>query len=337
MAPLRLIVLMGLSVLVLSPQFGLAQTGDTARKTVTIYAGGPVGGGIDLYARLVARHLGRHLPDSPSVVVSNMPGAGSISCANFIHNVAPKDGTAIAIVQQGIAEEQAFGTEAVRFDARKFGWVGRIASNVEISYVWHTVPVRSIEDLKSRETVFAALGLSSIVYPELLNGMIGTRIKLVRGYTGTPAAHVALERGEVEGSSGSLNTMKTTSRDWMLGGKVRILVQYALQRHPELPDVPAIVEFGATPQDRAVFAFYANSAEIGRSIIAPPGLPPQVLNRLRTAFAATMKDPQFVAEIKQIGADFDPSPGEELESIVERTIGVSPESLERARAVRALR
>ena len=179
---------------------------------------------------------------NPTVIVSNMLGAGSLACANFIYNVAPRDGSALAMVVQNIAEEQVLGSEGIRYDAAKFGWIGRLASNLEIAYLWHTVPVNGIDDLKRRETIFAGSGSSSIIYPLLLNNILGTRIKLVRGYSGTPTAHLAMERGEAEGTLGSLSGIRALVPEWLPTGKIKVLLQFRQERYADLANVPTIME-----------------------------------------------------------------------------------------------
>ena len=202
-------------------------------KTLTVYVGAPVAGGYDTYGRLLARHIGRHVPGNPTVIVSNMPGGSGINAANFMYNVAPKDGTAIAILIQTMGEEQGLGTEGIRFDVKRFNWIGRVTSNVEMVYVWHTVPVKTIDDVKKRETILASAGPASITYPLLLNDMIGTRFKLVRGYQGTQNTSLAMQRGEVDGATGSIVAVKTLS-NWLTSGEINILTQYATKRHREL-------------------------------------------------------------------------------------------------------
>jgi tripartite-type tricarboxylate transporter receptor subunit TctC len=304
-------------------------------KTVTIYVGNPVGGGYDLYGRLVARHLGRHLPGNPSVIVANMPGASSITCANFLYNAAPKDGTALGILTQTFEEEQVFGSAGVQFDAARFNWVGRISSNTEMAYVWHTVPVKTIDDLKTRETLFAAANASTFVYPLLLNSMIGTRFKLIRGYPGTQETHLAMQRGEIEGATSSLNTVKIMTEDWLGTGKIKVLVQYGLERHPELANVPAVAELGRTPDDKAILTFFAKSAAIGRSVIVPPDMPADRLAVVRTAFDATMTDPQFLADAQRLRTDINPMPGAQLQELIKNSVRLSDDERERARAVRS--
>jgi tripartite-type tricarboxylate transporter receptor subunit TctC len=304
-------------------------------KTVTLSVGFGPGGGYDLYARVLARHLGRHLPGHPAVVVANMPGAASIRATNYIANVAPKDGTALGIVAQSIAEEQLLGVAGVSYDVTRLGWIGRIAANVEVIYVWHTAAVKTLDDLRGTEATLAGTGPSSSIYPRLLNAIAGMKWKVIAGYNTTSAAHLAMQRREVDGATSSLNTLQTTQRDWLENGLIRILLQLATRRSAELANVPAVVELARTPEDRDVLAFYANSGTVGRSVIAPPGLPAERVAMLRAAFDATMKDTEFRAEIEATGLALDPMTGAELEALVEAATRVSGAVLTRARAGRA--
>jgi tripartite-type tricarboxylate transporter receptor subunit TctC len=305
-----------------------------AGKTVTIYIGYGPGGGYDLYGRVLSRHLGKYLPGHPTVVVSNMPGAGSVRAANYVYTVAPKDGTALGIVAQSIGEEQLVGTSGVSYDVAKFNWIGRFAANVEVAYVWHEAPVQTIADLKTTEATFAGTGPSSQIYPRLLNGIAGMKWKLVNGYNTTAVAHLAMQRREVDGATSSLNTLKTMQRDWLDGGLIRILVQFALKRNAEMADVPAVIEFGNNQEDKDVLSFYAASGVVGRAVIAPPNIPADRVALLRTAFDATLKDAGFLAEIASSKLEFEPMSGAELQKLVEGSTKVTSTVLQRARAAR---
>jgi tripartite-type tricarboxylate transporter receptor subunit TctC len=311
-----------------------ASAQDLAGKTVTIYVGFGPGGGYDLYGRVFARHLGKHLPGHPTVVVSNMPGAASIRAANYVYNVAPRDGTALGMVAQSIAEEQLLGTAGVSYDVTRLAWIGRFAANVEVAYVWLQAPVKTVYDLKTTEATFAGTGPASSVYPRLLNAMAGMKWKVIAGYNTTAAAHLAMQRREVDGATSSLNTLKTTQRDWLDQSLIRILVAFALTRRGDFADVPAVVELGATPEDKAVLGFYANSGAVGRSVIAPPGLGAERIAMLRTAFDATMKDKEFLSEIETTKLEFEPMAGAELQALVEASTKVTSAVLARARAAR---
>jgi len=321
--------------LALGPAAPAAAQDTFAGKTVTISVGFGPGGGYDLYARVLARHLGRHLPGHPTVVVSNMPGAASIRATNYIANVAPKDGTALGIVAQSVAEEQLLGVAGVSYDVARLAWIGRVAPNVEVAYVWHAAAVKTLDDLRSTEGTFAGTGPSSSIYPRLLNTIAGMKWKVIAGYNTTSAAHLAMQRREVDGATSSLNTLKTTQRDWLDNSLIRILVQFALKRSGDLAQVPAVVELATTSEDRDVLAFYANSGTVGRAVIAPPGMPAERVALLRAAFDATMKDAEFRAEIATTRLELEPMPGVELQTLVEAVTRVSSSVLARARAARA--
>ena len=322
-------------ILATAPAHAQSPSPNFAGKTVTIHVGYGPGGGYDLYGRVLARHLGRHLPGHPTVVVSNMPGAASIRAANYLYAVAPRDGTALGIVAQSIGEEQLLGAAGVSYDVGKFNWIGRFAPNVEVSYVWHTANVRTIDDLKTTEAAFAGTGPSSSVYPRLLNSMAAMKWKVVSGYATTSAAHLAMARREVDGATSSLNTLKTTQRDWLDNKLIRIIVQFALTRSRDLADVPAVVEFGQTREDKDVLAFYAASGAVGRTVIAPPNLDAEMTRILRAGFDATMKDAGFLSEIESTKLEFEPMSGAQLQALVNRSTIVTSAVLQRARAARA--
>jgi tripartite-type tricarboxylate transporter receptor subunit TctC len=304
---------------------GLVQAQEPFKgKTITVYISASVGGGYDTYGRLVARHIGRFLPGEPTVIAGNVPGGFGVAAANFLYNVAPKDGTALGVPVQTVAEEQVLRGDAVQYDAAKFGWVGRMAPNVELALVWHGVPVKRFEDLQQRETIFAGQGASAVSYPMLLNRLLDTRIKLVRGYRSTASVRLAMEQGEVEGMTGSLDVISAAAPDWVSDRKVTILLQYQHERHPNLAEVPAVLEFIRSSEDREIFSFFIGSATVGRSLVAPPGLPPEQLALLRRAFDEMQRDEQFVEEAKQAKIQLGPLPGTALQAIVERQIDVSP-------------
>jgi tripartite-type tricarboxylate transporter receptor subunit TctC len=303
-------------------------------KTITVYIATPAGGSFDLYGRLLARHIGRHLPGRPTVIAANMPGAGGITCTNFTYNVAPKDGTAIAIFHQTMGDEQALEAKGVHFDVAKFNWIGRVTSNVEMTYTSSVSATKTIEDAQNRVTILGAGGgPGTIIYPVLLNNLVGTRFKLIRGYGGTQNAHLAMERGEVEGATTSYNTVRTTT-DWLATGKVNVLVQYAPARHSALPHVRTIEELAHNEEDKALFAFLTQASAIGRSFAAPPGVPQERLAILRAAFNATMRDSQFLVELAQAQAEYDPLPGEILQQVVSRRIELSPTNRQRVQTAR---
>jgi tripartite-type tricarboxylate transporter receptor subunit TctC len=305
-------------------------------KTLTVVTSFEAGGPYDFYSRLIARHLGAHLPGHPAVVVQNMPGAGGLRGANYLYNVAARDGTALGVVSQTVAVGQVLGTTAgIQYDARKYSWIGRLNANVEVLHSWHASGVRSIEDAKRREVVVAGTGptSSSVVMPRLMNELIGTKFKVVTGFAGPTSAQLALERGEVEGIVKPWSSLKVGNADWLRESKINLIVQYTRERHRELPQLPAIVDLGQDETQRQIFALYAGGAALGTALLAPPGLPARTVVLLRQAFDAAMRDPALIEEVGKSGVDIDPLSGAELEQVVAATFRIAPDVLERARAL----
>lgn len=287
-------------------------------KTITIYVGFGAGGGYDIYGRLVGQHIGRHLPGNPAVVVSNMTGAGSLVAANHLYAVAPKDGTALGVIDQNIAIGQVMG-EYKTIDAEKFNWIGRMASGVETITVWHDSPVKSITDAKTKAIPVAGTGpsASSVLYPIVLNNMLGTKFKTVSGYTGTPEMMTAMEKREVD-ACGALNvaTISAAYADLYRTGKIVPIVQFSQKRHPYIKDTPAVVELATNEQQKGVLGLFAAGGDFGRYLIAPPGLPADVVATLRTAFMAAMADPALKTQAARSNIDVEPIEGSELQKMV---------------------
>ncbi|MCC6887332.1 MAG: hypothetical protein IT536_02135 [Hyphomicrobiales bacterium] len=302
-------------------------------KTIRLSIGAGPGGGYDLYGRLLARHLGRHLPGNPSIVPQNVTGASSLNLTNALFNSAPRDGTAIGIVNQATPVQQYLLTSNIHYDARKFNWIGRLSSTVELGVVWHTVPVNSIQDVMHRETTMGGTGptSSSAVMPFLLNNLAGTKFKVVTGFRGTTEMGLAMERGEVEGTSTPLESLTSNRAEWALNKKIRLLVQYTASRDAELPDVPAMAELGKTNEGREILRFFASSADIGRSIVGPPGIPEATVTIMRRAFDATLKDQLFVEEAKKLGIQLKPITGEELQGLITKVADFPIELITKAR------
>src|SRR5262245_50284005 len=282
---------------------GAQDAPDFKGKTVTVIASFEVGGPYDVYSRLIARHLGTHLPGSPAVVVQNMPGAGGLRGANYLYNVAARDGTVLGVVSQTVAVGQVLATTpGIQYDARSYNWIGRINSNVEVHLTWHASGVRSIEDAKRREVVLAGTGptSSSVVMPRLMNELIGTRFKVVTGFTGPTSAQLALERGEVEGIVKPWSSIKVGSADWLREKKINLIVQHTRERHRELPDVPAIVDLGQDASQRQIFALFAGGAALGTALLAPPGVAEGTAAALRQAFDQAMRSEEHTSELQSL-------------------------------------
>jgi tripartite-type tricarboxylate transporter receptor subunit TctC len=305
-----------------------------ARKTITVTIGYTAGGSYDLYGRMIARHLGKHIPGQPTVIAQNMPGAGSLKAASFLYEVAPKDGTALGVIVESAALEQALANPAVQYDAARFSYIGRVATSNNIFMQWHSSKVQSLDDSRRMESSLAGTGPGSIAdtVPKLLNALTGTRFKLITGYPASSEAMLAMERGEVEGASSSWAAVKVGKQAWLRERKIRIILQTTPERVPELPDAPSLGEIGDTPEDRAVFALYASGSAVGRSLLAPPGLPAERVQVLRDAFQAMVKDGEFAGDLQRMNVELDPLPGEAVAQLAARALAAPAAVRERAKA-----
>jgi tripartite-type tricarboxylate transporter receptor subunit TctC len=306
---------------------------DYSGKTVTILSCFAAGGGYDTYARLYAAHLGPHLAGNPSVVVKNMPGAGGLACTNSLYSTAPRDGTVQGMVPQNVATAQLLGAPGSKFDVAKFNWLGRINSNIEVQQLWHTSQAKTIADVKRIQVVAAGTGpdSSSVVFPRILDEMLGMKFKVVPGYEGVSMVTLAMERGEVESIARPWALSKTVHPEWLKDKTIINLVQYTAERNAELAHVPAVVELAETPEQKAILSLYTSGSDIGRSILAPPGLPDAIVADARRAFDDTMHDPQLLADIKRNGLDFDPLSGARLQALVVEITRIDPALAEKAK------
>jgi tripartite-type tricarboxylate transporter receptor subunit TctC len=303
-------------------------------KSLDLEIGYPTGGSNDAYGRLLAGHLGKHIPGSPTIVPRNMPGAGSFLAVNRVHSTLPKDGTVIGLGAPTLALDEKLGSQGVRFKTAELNWLGRVDSLINIVMMWKTSPVKTIADAQKIESTLSGTGAGSTVsiYPTVLNNVIGTKFKLVMGYRGSNEAMLAMERGEVEGHSTAWSAVKVAKPDWVRDKTVSIIVQFALKRHPELPDVPTAVELARNDDERQVLAAIMNASEVGTAFFTGPGVPPDRLAALRHAFDETMKDPEFLAEAQRIRLGVTPMTGEELQKLVAQVSSLSPALLEKVRA-----
>jgi len=299
-------------------------------RTVEMVIGTQPGGGYDLYGRLIARSIGKHIPGQPTVIVKNMPGAGHLRMTNWLYNVAPKDGTVLATAPQALAIEQALGSEGIQYDAAKFGWIGRAAPVTEITYTWHTSPTKTLADARARETVMGGSGPTSptVFYLKALNALAGTRFRIIQGFPGGAETELAMQRGEVEGGSKAWASMKVDNADWLREKKVSILLQYGLERAADLPDVPLAAELGTEPLGRAALKLFAMGNAMGRSIMATPSIPPERLAALQKAFMDTMNDPELIGFASERNIDIGPAlDGPGLARIVADTLAVTPDTV----------
>ena len=306
-------------------------------KSIELAIGYPPAGSNDVYARLLARHLGKHIPGNPTVVPQNRPGAGSFLTLAYVYGVAPKDGSVIGIGAPTAPLDEKLGTQGVRFKTAELNWIGRIDSLINIVFTWHTSPVKTVDDAFKTEAKLSGTGVGSTVsiYPTVMNRVLGTKFKLIMGYKGSNDAQLAVERGEVEGHSTSWTAVKVAHQDWRPDKKINILVQFSIKKHPELLDVPTVVELARNDEDRQVLSAVVNAAEIGTAFFTSPGVPKDRVETLRRAFDATMKDPDFLAEAPKTQLSVGPLSGEELQKLVAEVAAIKPDILEKVRSAYA--
>ena len=302
-------------------------------KTISMIVGNPVGNDYDYRGRLIARHIGRHIPGNPTVVPRNMPGAGGLVAANWMAKLAPQDGTTLFMIAQPHAPGQAMALPNIQFDVRAFHWIGNTIDTPNVVNAWHTSDIRTIEDVMKRELVVGGTtGTNSVVYPAVLNALVGTRFRVVTGYPGGGELNLAMERGEIQGrGSNSWAAWKSTKQQWLTEKKIIILVQVALQRAPDLPDVPLLLELAKNDFDRKVLTFLSADTAISRAVVTTPNVPHERVEALRRAFDATMKDKAFLAEAAEARMDIVPSTGEAAQQVAQSIVDADPAVVARAR------
>jgi tripartite-type tricarboxylate transporter receptor subunit TctC len=302
-------------------------------KTLTIIISTEPGGLYDVYGRLLARHMPKHIPGNPAAVVQNMPGAGGVKATNHIANLAPKDGTVIAGVHSGVPTIPLTSPDGVQFDPLKLGWIGSITKDPFVGYVWSSVPLNNLEEAKTKTVSMgaASFGTGGVDYLILANEFFGFKFKLVPGYKDSVEVKLAMERGEVQGTfANSYGDIRTTNMDWITEKKVRFIVQHGFEKHPDLPDVPLLMDQAKTEADRQALTFMLARQEHSKPYFAPPGTPPDRLDALRRAFDATMKDPDFLKEAAAARVAVEqPMTGEALAAIIAKEVATPTSAIER--------
>jgi tripartite-type tricarboxylate transporter receptor subunit TctC len=304
-------------------------------RTLQMLIGYTPGGGYDLNARVLARHIGKHIPGNPSVVAQTMAGAGSLRLANFLYNVAPKDGTAIGMVGRGMAMEPLIGSSATQYDARLFTWIGSVSDQVSLCANWHTSKVKSWQDMLTTEFTVGGEGSGSDpdMFATTIRNLFGVKIRLVSGYPGGNEINLAMERGEVDGRCGwSWSSIKITKPDWLATKSINLLVQMALHANDELKGVPLILDFARTERERQILKLVLSRQEMGWPFTAPPDLPPERAAALRAAFDATMKDPDYLAEARQRQLDVNPMTGMAIDRLIKELYATPPEAIAATRS-----
>jgi tripartite-type tricarboxylate transporter receptor subunit TctC len=304
-------------------------------RSVDLYIGYSVGGGYDIYARLLARHMGRHLPGNPTVVPRNMEGAGSLRLANWLSKVAPRDGSAFGTIGRAVAFDPLFGEGAAQFKATEFGWIGSANDEVSVCAAWGKTGIERFEDLYRREVFVGGTGGNSDTdtFPKAINSILGTKMRLVTGYPGGNDITLAMQRGEVQARCGwSWSSVKINHPGWVKDGTLKILAQLSLEKHPDLPQVPLIIDMVKNAEQRAVLRLVFAGQVMGRPFLAPPGLSPERLASLRKAFMATMQDPAFIAEAEKIKLEIRPVSGEAVQKLVAEIYASPPDVVKKAAA-----
>jgi tripartite-type tricarboxylate transporter receptor subunit TctC len=294
-------------------------------KNIDLVIGYSPGGGYDLYARMVAQHMGKHIPGNPNIIARNMPGAGGVTAANHLYNIAPRDGLAIGMVQNSALFEPLFGNDKAIFDVAKFNWLGSPSKDVGVLILWNTVPVNSIDDERKRGLmlgVSGGLNATPAFYARVLAYVFDINIKMIAGYLGQAEAFLALERGENEGyPSVFWSSLKVVKPDWIRDKKIKMIVHFGNKPHPELAGVPFAVDLlKDKPEARQLMEVASAPLAVGRPMLAPPDVPADRISALQAALAATMKDPAYLAECEKQNLECnDPTSGAELAKIIADT------------------
>jgi tripartite-type tricarboxylate transporter receptor subunit TctC len=330
-----------LGVVLATPLLGSvanAQSVDEFYKAhpITISVGFSPGGGYDLAARTVGRYIGKYIPGNPNIVIQNMPGAGSLKAINYIYNLAPKDGSQLAVFARGIAVEPLLGDDAAQFDPSKLNWIGSPSKETNVVFSWHTTPFKTFQETLAKQMVVSTTGsgADTNTFPLILNGVLKTKFKLVTGYPGAAETLIAVERGEVDGQAGlSWGYIKASKQSWITEKKINVLLQLALEKHKDLPGVPLVMDLVKNDDDRQLLELFLSRLPMAWPFAAPPGVAAQRVTALRRAFDATMKDPAFIADSEKQSLEVEPMTGEAIETLMKRVYASSPAVVARARAV----
>jgi len=301
-------------------------------KSISLVIATATGGGYDTYARLIARHLGRHIPGQPNIVPQNMPGAAGIRAANYLYAAAPKDGTAIGMLDQATYLDQVLGTPGLTADATRLNWIGRILSNSAVLYAWHLAKVKRIEDALTQELIVSTSGAASRLNWTVLNNVIGARLKIITGYQGSSDSRLAMIRGEVDALSQPWPVLKIEAEQLLRERQINLLLQTGADKHAELAHVPRMIDLAKNEDNKTLLSLFSSPSTIGRSIAAPPGVPAERVALLREAFTATIKDSALLDEAHRLKLELDPLDGAALQATITGT-SVAPEVVARARRV----
>ncbi|HET7679597.1 MAG TPA: hypothetical protein VFK79_05620 [Xanthobacteraceae bacterium] len=314
-------VLIGAAASILMAGAAAGQTPSYEGKQLRMIIPSGAGGGYDTYARVLSAHLEKHLPGKPAIINQNMPGASGMIATNWAASeAAPRDGSVLVATYNGLLLEPLFGNDKAKFDPRKFEWIGSIGKQQQICVTWHTSPIKSIDQAKQREIIVSATGATgnAATMPKMLNAMLGTKFKVVTGYT-TPESRLAVERGEAEGVCGlSYSTLKASNPDWIINKRINVLVQTGASAQAGLENVPLLINLVSDAEIKKVLEILAAPEEMGRPFFMPAGTPKEYVAMMRKAFDATLKDPDFLAEAEKARLEVDPLTGAQMEAIIRK-------------------
>jgi tripartite-type tricarboxylate transporter receptor subunit TctC len=306
-------------------------------KRVNLVTSASVGGGYDQYARLLAKHMPRHIPGEPTIIVQNMTGAEGLKAGNYLYSMAAQDGSVIGGLQRnnGLARFYAVNDAAIQFDANKFHWLGSPQQEVGLFIVSTKLGLKSVDDLKKQEIAISSTGHNSpsSIYARMLNALYGSKLKPVEGYNGSQAALLALERGEVDGhiSGGSSGAFRSRILPWIEKGEAKVIMQLGMSRDAAFPDAPTAIEVVSAPADKQLLEIAFAEQVMGRPFLLPPGVPADRVKALRAAFDATMKDPLFLDDAKLQNVEIDPVSGEQINALLDRVYAAPPQMAARVR------
>jgi tripartite-type tricarboxylate transporter receptor subunit TctC len=310
-----------------------------AGKTISIIVGSAPGGSYDLYARMVARHIGKHIPGNPSFIVQNMPGANSKLMAGYVYNVAPKDGTVLGAPLNTVAINQMIEGQ-MNFNAAEFNWIGAVSSPANVLVTWHTSGVKTLDDARKKEVIIGATtaGTTQEMYPLMANNLLGTKFKVVTGYKASTEVNLAMERGETQGrGANTYLAYRFQNPDWIRDKKINLIFQMTETRDPLMPDTPTLLEYAQSDEHRKIILLMVKSETIGRPLLAPPAVPAERVALLRKALMDVVKDPEFLAEAEKAQLEISPVPGEKLQAIVQELIATPPDVVAKYKAAVAVR
>jgi tripartite-type tricarboxylate transporter receptor subunit TctC len=331
-AHFRLLAILGLSTFAVQPA---AAQDFYAGKTITIIVGSAPGGSYDLYARMVARHIGRHIPGNPGFIVQNMPGANSRLMAGYVYDIAPKDGTTLGAPLNTVPLNQMLEPQTTKFNTAEFNWIGAVSSPSNVLVTWHTSGVKTLDDARQKEVTIGATtaGTTQEMYPLLANNLFGAKFKVVTGYKASTEINLAMERGEVQGrGANTFLAYRFQNPDWIRDKKINFIFQMTETRDPLMPDVPTLLEYAKTDEQKKIVSLIVATETVGRPLLAPPGVPAERVALLRKALMEVVKDPEFVGEAEKAQLEISPVSGEKLQTMVRDLIATPPDIVEKYKA-----